>query len=327
MLKVAIIGCGDIAGGYDQKKMDNLIRTHAKAFLLNENATMVAATDTNIKNLENFTEFWEINKGYTNFNEMLDNNDLDILSICTPPKNRFEVIKKAVDVGVKLIFCEKPLAANSTEAKKIVEYCREKQTKIAVNYRRRWDPYHREIQKIIENSTFGKPSTLQCNYLRGISNYGTHIIDLIHFWFGKIKWVWANNRLMEKFEDPSLDVYLLTESGIGCNLLSSHRQSFDLFEYTLIFDRAKFEFQDEGFVGNFYELSRNPYFDDLDIFKVKNSNRNLNNVFVNIIEQLCSCIDSDNEPYCNANDGYRVLKIVDAIKESIKLDKKIFIDE
>jgi len=326
IINAGIIGCGQIAGGYDEVMKDDDIRTHANAYKQNPMVNLISVCDTDKKRLNQFAEYWKVQNEYTNYKDMLENDMIDILSICTNPVNRLEMIRKAADTGVQLIFCEKPLTESLDESQEIVDYCREKNVKLAVNYKRRWDVFHQEIRSNILNGVYGKPQSFHCTYVRGVNNYGTHFIDLIRYFFGEIDWVWANNRINEKEKDPSIDVYLLTKSGVGCFLISSNRDNFDIFEYSMLFDKKKIEFKKEGSIAMVYELTDNPDFPDLPIFTYSRTKETMWRMLKVSVDQLVDCIINNVEPYCTGKDGLLSLKISSAISKSTEYGKKIFIE-
>lgn len=325
IINAGIIGCGQIAGGYDEIMKDDNIRTHANAYNQNPNVNLISVCDLDKKRLNQFAEYWNVENKYSDYKYMLENDMINILSICTKPVNRLAMIKKAVDEGVQLIFCEKPLADSLDESNKIIDYCCENNVKLAINYKRRWDPFHREIMSNIQFGEYGKPQSLYCTYVRGVNNYGTHIIDLIRFLFGEIEWVWAYDRINEKEKDSSFDAYLLTKSGVGCFLMSSDRNNFDIFEYSMLFDRKKIEFKKEGSKAMVYELALNPDYPDLPIFTYTSEINTMWQIQKISVDQIVNCLLNNEEPYCTGKDGLASLKIAIAIRKSAEFGEKIFI--
>jgi predicted dehydrogenase len=324
-LNVAIVGCGQIAGGYDEQMQDDEIRTHIKAYLNNKNTNVVAVCDHNEIQLNKFGKYWSIENQYTDYQMMLQSESIDILSVCTSLENRFDIIKYAADNGVKLVFCEKPIAETSMEAKEIVDYCKKNSVQIAVNYKRRWDIFHQDLKHKIESKSYGNVQTFHCLYVRGISNYGTHAIDLIRFFFGEIEWVNAHNHWNEESRDPSLDAYIMTKSGIACNLISLDRQYFDIFDYTLVFDNKKIEFQREGIESIHYELVPNPDYDDNPIFKFQYVKTQMDKIMMQSVNQLSNCMRNKEEPVCTGFDAFIALRIAEAIIKSSVEMKRIYL--
>ena len=72
----------------------------------------------------------------TNVEEILAHPEIDLVHICTPNDSHFEQIKRALAAG-KHVYCDKPLALNSVEAKELVllASASEKVCRMTFNYR------------------------------------------------------------------------------------------------------------------------------------------------------------------------------------------------
>ncbi|GAL70467.1 Gfo/Idh/MocA family protein [Jejuia pallidilutea] len=91
---------------------------------------------------------------YTDYKEMILKEKPDFVDIITPPETHFEMCKFAADNGVHII-CQKPLAPTFEESKRIVEYVSKKNVRFVVHENFRFQPWHREIKKLIDNDEVG----------------------------------------------------------------------------------------------------------------------------------------------------------------------------
>ena len=66
----------------------------------------------------------EHKKAYLNYKDMLAENDIEIVSICTLADTHYQIIKDCVSYGVKAVFCEKPIANNLNDANEIIKLCK-----------------------------------------------------------------------------------------------------------------------------------------------------------------------------------------------------------
>ena len=89
MLNCAIVGCGKIGGSFDSQN-DNFIRTHLKSYMDNKECKLVAVCDPDLKKLNQVTSNWEKVKSYTSLEKLLEENSIDVLSICSPTEKHFE---------------------------------------------------------------------------------------------------------------------------------------------------------------------------------------------------------------------------------------------
>ena len=74
-----------------------------KSIEVNVSVISNQALESKIDRIEKFVQTWEIESHYDNHNEMLSNEKLDLVSICTHDDSHFEIIKDAIDKGVKNI--------------------------------------------------------------------------------------------------------------------------------------------------------------------------------------------------------------------------------
>ena len=185
MLKSVIVGCGQVAGGYD---IDNgTINTHAKAYQMTYGVKLTAATDVNRSRAQLFSKQWGLDQYYSDFELMLHEQRPDIVSICTPDETHIDILKQChKHQCVKAVWCEKPIATDMEEAKNIVRIYREKKIILAINYVRRWDLEFQQVGDLIKNGEIGIIKNTSLYYTKGICHNGSHAIDLFISWFGNM---------------------------------------------------------------------------------------------------------------------------------------------
>ena len=98
--RIGIVGCGNIS------------RTHMHAYRTVFATDVVAATDIVEENLEAFSEEYRINALYTDYKEILDKEELDIISVCTLADSHCEITVAVAERGIHVL-CEKPPAPQS----------------------------------------------------------------------------------------------------------------------------------------------------------------------------------------------------------------------
>ena len=124
MYKVGIIGLGQIAYYIDKDPNRKIIWSHIKAYQ-NIDVTQIASIcDVNENLVDEIGKECGIGSRYTDYNKMLEENNFDIVSICTPIQTHYEIIKKCVETGVKAIFCDKTLYYYLKDSEEIENLCR-----------------------------------------------------------------------------------------------------------------------------------------------------------------------------------------------------------
>ena len=178
--RVGIIGCGRIAA------------RHADAYTAIESAELVAAAEPDPERRLKFDEIYSVIGFYENYREMLAEEELDIISICTWPPLHCEMTIAAAESGVKAILCEKPMALNLGEADRMLEACELTGTKLVIGHQHRFDPQTVNAIELITGNAIGELQSIfgYCNSKDLLTN-GTHVVDLIRYFVddSPVRWV------------------------------------------------------------------------------------------------------------------------------------------
>jgi len=111
-IRVGMIGAGNIA------------RTHARAYqAFPESAEIVAFADIHEDTARQAAEELGAPSHYADYKEMLARDDIDLISVCTPP---FEHARNSIDAlqAGKHVLCEKPMAGSLQECDAMIEAAR-----------------------------------------------------------------------------------------------------------------------------------------------------------------------------------------------------------
>ena len=100
---------------------------HCDSYSRDSRAQIVAVAA--LDNLEQISAKWRIPKTYTDYNKMLAQKDIDLVSVCVPNFLHHDVVIAAAKAG-KHMLCEKPLATNSKDAQEMIEVCRKQGVKL-----------------------------------------------------------------------------------------------------------------------------------------------------------------------------------------------------
>ncbi len=149
---------------------------------------------------------------YTDYKEALKKSNVDGIVISTYGPSHHEIIKFAVNCGVKYIVCEKPFTNSVKNADDIFQLLKKSNSRLSVNYLRRFsESYRRLFEEIHNKQIIGNPkSIIITSGAGGISALGTHFIDLGRYLLASevssIYGVPIDNHLSnprgEQFEDP-----------------------------------------------------------------------------------------------------------------------------
>lgn len=102
---------------------EGLATSYSEALWDRPEVQLVAGADRDKKRLEPFRERYGIQAVYTDGIEMMEKENLDIVAIATNTRGRAFLTTKAVELGAKAIFTEKPMAHTLEEADRMVKTC------------------------------------------------------------------------------------------------------------------------------------------------------------------------------------------------------------
>lgn len=147
---------------------------------------------------------------YESYQELLENEEVEIVDIAVPPDIQLEVIEAVVKQKshLKGILAQKPLGANLEQARRIVELCEDAGIVLAVNQNMRYDHSVRACKSLLERGEFGEP-VLATIDMRAIPHWmpwqerqgwltlrimSIHHLDTFRYWFGDPVRVYASVR-------------------------------------------------------------------------------------------------------------------------------------
>lgn len=246
-LRTAIIGCGRIAGGYDEDSASAAIRTHAKAYSLHRKTRLVAVADEDLTRAQRFSRRWGGPDPCRDPEEMLLVHMPDIVSICTPDATHLAMLELCLrSPSVKGVWCEKPLHTDALEAEEMVKAFRLKGVPLAVSYQRRWDPQMDRVKRAIHAGELGPIQKTVVYYTKGIMHNGSHAVDLLLDWLGPA----GDLRVLSSHidfspADPTVDA-LLRFGDVPTYLVGLDEDSYSIFELQVFGSCARVDIRDFG---------------------------------------------------------------------------------
>ena len=158
VVKWGIIGLGNVAYEF------------ANAFNFSQNAKLIALSSKSEKKLEEFGKRFGINKNnlFNSYNQIIENNDIDIFYIALTNNLHFDLIEKLVEKK-KNILVEKPAFLSVKEAEIIFNKKNFDNIFFSEGYMYRYHPQIAEIIKIIKAGKIGKLTKME-------TNFGTNLI-------------------------------------------------------------------------------------------------------------------------------------------------------
>ena len=112
-----------------------------------------------------FAEQWQFETTETDWRELIKREDIDAVDICTPNNSHAEIAIAAAEAG-KMLLCEKPLALNPAEGKRMVEAVETAGVPNTVWYNYRRVPAVTLAKQLIDEGRLGRIFHYRANFLQ-----------------------------------------------------------------------------------------------------------------------------------------------------------------
>jgi predicted dehydrogenase len=144
-LRFGIIGCGNIA-----------FLKHLPALSAQRGAEIAAFQDSSIDRAREAHDRFGNGRGrvYADYRELLDDPAVDVVHVLTTNKSHSAISVDALEAG-KHVMCEKPMAINSKEARRMYETSVRTGKKLTVSYQNRYKPESMALKKMIQTGELG----------------------------------------------------------------------------------------------------------------------------------------------------------------------------
>jgi predicted dehydrogenase len=221
-------------------------RFHAEAWQHIPTAEIAAVADSVPGKARSFADQFGIPRAYEDAEQMLDRERPDFVDIATRPESHLDLTRCAAARGIHVI-CQKPMAPTWEDCVAMVQECESKDVRLMIHENWRWQPWYREMRRLIDAGALGRlfqlnahwrtgdgrgpePYTLQ-PYFRQMPRllvYETlvHLLDTFRFLGGEMSSVLCRNGRVNPViagEDQSL-ILVMFQSGIS-GLIDANRIS------------------------------------------------------------------------------------------------------
>lgn len=225
-MKVAVIGCGGIS------------KLHLMALNDNPDTEIVAVADIKpVRADEKAAEYGA--KAYYDFDELLANEELDCIHICTPHYLHTTMAIKALSKGINVI-TEKPCSVSAEEVDALREAQKKSGKQIGICFQNRYNNCVQKVKELIDGGSMGKVLSLRAfvTWSRGkdyysddwhgtldkecggvLINQAIHTVDLVQYFGGKCKSLVAhasNDHLQGVIEvEDTVSALMMLENGVN----------------------------------------------------------------------------------------------------------------
>lgn len=167
MIKWGIIGAGNIA------------KRFCEALSNDEKAKLEAVSCRSIEKAEAFRKMYPCNSVYDDFQNILDNPDINAVYIALPHYYHYEWVKKAI-LAHKNVLVEKPAMINYLQAKEIQELAKKENVLVMEAMKNRFVPCYRKAKEILDDNIIGNISKIETSFCNEHMTYdeNSYLFDL-----------------------------------------------------------------------------------------------------------------------------------------------------
>lgn len=297
-------------------------KNHARVFKELDETELIAVCDIDAEKAKNLAKQFSV-EAYVNIGKMLRRSDIEAVTICTWSTSLAKEALKALKAG-KNVLVEKPMAANSKQAEKLLKTAEKEGLHLTVGFLMRFIPGIQYIKNSIEKRTIGE---LVCATAKRVSQWperigdvgvvkdlAIHDIDMMRYLFGGdpvAVYAKTGNMKHKKFEDYA-HIMLTFEGGknafIESNWLTPYKTrvlvvtgseaiaKLDYITQELMIENAKETVQ-----------PRLPWQEPLKLE----------------LRHFVNCILGKEKPLVTGMDGFKAIKIAEAALKSSKTGKLV----
>lgn len=160
VLGAAIFGAGWVAG------------EHARAYQACDRTRLVAVGSRKAESARKCADYAEVPDAFitTDFDELLNHPEVDLVSITTPPDVHADLTIRAAKAG-KHVCIEKPLALDWNECLAMQKAVDDAGVKSIVSFCLHWNPSLLNTRALIDSGAIGEPYYVEVDYWHGMKKW------------------------------------------------------------------------------------------------------------------------------------------------------------
>jgi predicted dehydrogenase len=338
MIKLGIIGCGYWG--------PNLIRNFNKV----KGCEVAWCADLDGERLQHIAKLYPKMKTTKSYKDMLNDGSVEGVIVATPIQTHYLIGKEALEAG-KHVLIEKPITSSSKDATKLIETAKAKRKVLMVDHTFEYSPAVQKIKDIIKKKELGDILTIDMvrvnlglfqEKVNVVWDLAPHDLSmLLSFVDDRPVSVQAAGMayVRQGIEDDA-HITIVFGGGITAHLHLSWLFPKKVRQVTivgnkkmLVYDDAaddgKIKVFDKGVMIEKTNIPIQPHYDTYEQWKLTYRSGETTPVPVEKTEPLflmashfCDCIKEGKTPLTGGHSGLKVVKIVEAVQESLKNDNK-----
>jgi len=344
---IGIVGAGNIA------------HCHMQAYRLLDSVQVVAVCDIQMQRAQEFAGLYNIPRAYESHLEMMENEKLDAVSVCTWNSAHGPVSIDLLNRGIHVL-CEKPLAMNEAEALAMENAAKEHRRVLMPGFCTRYEEGIMLLREQVQSGRLGDVYYIKSTYLRRhgypggwfgdsvrsgggpVIDLGVHVLDLARFVAGgnAISVSASTQKMPEPLSCESASPHVSIEKGsihdvedFATALIRMDNGVTVLMEtsWNHHIQEDVFQFEVYGTKGGAKAYPSVAIFEDEEGKPVdrrldhSNHPESPNYDFDQEIAHFIAVCKGKTSALCTALDGVEVMRIVDALYDSAKTGREVII--
>lgn len=179
-VRAAVVGLGEVGSRFDEEPGRGAVWTHVGAYLAHpESFTLAGACEPVADNAAAFRERCPGVPVFATAAELAAETRPEVASVCTPAGTHRAVLDALLETpGLRVVWCEKPLADTLDDAAAMVEACERRGVALVVSHVRRWVPLWRRLRARVAEGEVGKVRCVRVAMPNRLLSIGSHAVDL-----------------------------------------------------------------------------------------------------------------------------------------------------
>ena len=280
---------------------------------------------------------------YQNFDTIKDNKEVQAVYIVLPNGMHEEYVIRSAKAG-KHVLCEKPMANSSKEAQNMIDACKKADVKLMIAYRIQYEPKNKFVKDWVRSKEKGNTKLIEMVNTQNIGDLtqwrlnkklagggslpdiGLYCLNTTRYLLGEEP-LWVKATTYSTPGDPrfkEVEEAVLWQMGFPSGALANCSTSYGVHEtrrYRCVTDKGAWMGLDPAFPYKGL-MVEGEYAEEKNLFKHHPSIPDKDQ-FALEMDHFSECIQNNQTPYTPGEEGLQDQKIMEAIYQSAKEDKRI----
>jgi len=146
-LRVAVVGASPDGFG---------ARAHLPGIHAADGVELAAICTAHDETAKSAADLWNAPRWYGDLDALLEDEEVDLVTVAVKPRAHHPIAKAVLEAG-KMVYCEWPLALNTSEAGDLAALAADRSIATGVGLQGRWVPALRHLRDLVSSGSIGRP--------------------------------------------------------------------------------------------------------------------------------------------------------------------------